>query len=241
MPRPDHVREHLPFTPKREPHFRWRGGEVSRIEGFADAVFAFAVTLLIVALEVPHTFEGLMEAMRGFPAFVVCFVFLMLFWNSHYRFFRRYGLEDRWTRFLTLGILLLVLFSVYPLKFLFGAILSFGSEHAPHIETVAQLKLIYRIYGIGFACIWGLFALLEWHGLKMERELRLTPAEVLTGRETLFGYLINVAVCFFSIGLSCFNVPNAVPGYAYIVLAPLLTWNGWRHGRAIRRLVSANA
>ena len=50
------LRERLPLAPKREEHFRWRGREVSRVEGFTDAVFAFAVTLLVVALEVPHTF-----------------------------------------------------------------------------------------------------------------------------------------------------------------------------------------
>jgi len=39
-------------------NFRWRGGEITRLEGFTDAVFAFAVTLLVVSLEVPHTFEN---------------------------------------------------------------------------------------------------------------------------------------------------------------------------------------
>jgi hypothetical protein len=36
--------------------FRWRSHEISRIEGLSDAVFAFAVTLLVVSLEVPKTF-----------------------------------------------------------------------------------------------------------------------------------------------------------------------------------------
>jgi hypothetical protein len=112
------LREHVPLAPRREARFRWRGTEVTRVEGFTDAVFAFAVTLLVVALEVPHTYEGLLDVVRGFPAFVLCFTLLMVFWNAHYRFHRRYGLEDVPTRLLTMAILVLVLFSVYPLKFL---------------------------------------------------------------------------------------------------------------------------
>ena len=34
------------------------GREVSRIEGFSDAVFGFALTLLVVSLEVPDNFEA---------------------------------------------------------------------------------------------------------------------------------------------------------------------------------------
>ena len=34
--------------------FRWRSHDVSRIEGLSDAVFGFAVTLLVVSLEVPR-------------------------------------------------------------------------------------------------------------------------------------------------------------------------------------------
>jgi uncharacterized membrane protein len=35
-----------------------RGRDVSRLEGFSDAVFGFALTLLVVSLEVPDTFDG---------------------------------------------------------------------------------------------------------------------------------------------------------------------------------------
>ncbi|HWB18979.1 MAG TPA: TMEM175 family protein, partial [Phycisphaerales bacterium] len=53
--------------------FRHRGREVSRLEGFSDAAFAFAVTLLVISLEVPNSFDGLLDVLRGLPAFAVCF------------------------------------------------------------------------------------------------------------------------------------------------------------------------
>ena len=241
MSRPRRFRDHVPFTPRHEPYFRWRGKEVSRIEGFTDAVFAFAVTLLVVALEVPHEFDGLMNVMRGFPAFTACFALLMIFWNAHYRFFRRYGLEDRFTRFISLAILLLVLFSVYPLKFLFGAVLRFGSEHAPHIETWQQLQFIYLVYGLGLAGIWILYAALYRHALGLRHELALTPGEVLQTRAAMMSFHINIAICLLSVGLSRLNVPVGLPGFIYFLLAPLLTVNGLWHGRQVRALQGLEA
>src|SRR5881628_3867201 len=104
--------------------FRWRSHEITRVEGFSDAVFGFAVTLLIVSLEVPHTSTELLETMRGFGAFVVTFVMLAGIWYAQHTFFRRYGLEDKVTVFLNLTLLFTVLFFVYPMKFLFGEILT---------------------------------------------------------------------------------------------------------------------
>jgi len=101
-----------------ESDFHWRGEETTRLEGFSDAVFAFAVTLLVVSLEVPRTYHELIQAMQGFAPFSFSFALLASGWFNHYRFFRRYGLEDPWSVFLNCALLFFVVFFVYPLKIL---------------------------------------------------------------------------------------------------------------------------
>ncbi|HZX59792.1 MAG TPA: TMEM175 family protein, partial [Mucilaginibacter sp.] len=76
---------------------RWRSHEPTRLETFSDAVFAFAVTLIIVSLEVPKSFDELFETMKGFVAFGCCFAILFLIWNSQNIFFRRFGIVDGYT------------------------------------------------------------------------------------------------------------------------------------------------
>ena len=98
--------------------FELRGQQMNRIEAVSDVVFGFAFTLLVVSLEVPHTYADLINAMRGFPAFALTFAALMALWVRHYYFFRYYGLDDLVTIVLNTPLLFLVLFYVYPLKFL---------------------------------------------------------------------------------------------------------------------------
>src|SRR5271155_944063 len=114
------IREHLPGDHlQAEANFRWRGGDITRLEGFTDAVFAFAVTLLVVSLEVPRTFTELIAVMKGFVAFAICFAVLVHVWYCHYKFSRRYGLQTVYTIVLNSALIFVVLFYVYPLKFLF--------------------------------------------------------------------------------------------------------------------------
>ena len=234
MSRPRRFRERLPFIPKHEEHFRWRGGEVSRLENLADAAFGFALTLLVVSTEVPRTFEGLMNVLRGFPAFAACFCLLLLFWNEHYKFFRRYGLEDAMTRTLNYGILLLVLFSVYPLKFLFSSWLGGGTS----LGSRDDLYFVYRVYGLGFAGIWTLYALLQGHALRLRDALRLTPVEVVITRLQLNEFRLQVGVCFGSIGLSYVTTHAWLPGVIYGSIGPLAAFNGWWHGRQVNALLA---
>ncbi len=237
------LRDRLPMTPRREPEFRWRGTEVSRVEGFTDAVFAFAVTLLVVALEVPHSFEGLLNVVRGFPAFVICFVFLMQFWTSHYKYHRRYGLDDAFSRNMTLAILVLVLFFVYPLKYLFTSltvmVFNLDLPDSPHFGGPEEIRAVYVIYGAAFAGVWGLFATLYLHAWGKRRELGLDEVEILHTRSTLIEKSLYVFVCLLSVAIALLGSSDSAPGYIYFLLAPLQAANGWYHGRKVRALMLA--
>jgi uncharacterized membrane protein len=167
-------------------HFRWRSGEMTRIEAFSDAVFAFAVTLLVVALEVPHTFEELVNAMKGFGAFAICFAMLAMVWHTHVKFFRRYGLQTLWSSVLNCMLLFVVLFYVYPLKFLFtflvgifsrGALMPHTPGNVPMIGDIANVRSLMVIYGLGFAAVFLIFFLLYSHAWRLRHQLELNEME----------------------------------------------------------------
>jgi uncharacterized membrane protein len=160
-----------------------RHREVSRIEGFSDAVFGFAITLLVVSLEVPRTFDELLHVMRGFPAFAVSFVLIFQIWRRHYLFFRSYDIEDSTVVVLTGALLFVVLFYVYPLKFVWSlALAQFqGAGEGERIRS-EQWPLLMEIYGAGVIAIFGLLALLYAHAYRLRAQLGLSAAEIVWAR-----------------------------------------------------------
>jgi len=240
------VRESLAAKGVGRGGFRWRGGEISRLEGFSDAVFAFAVTLLVVSLEVPRTFHELTSAMRGFLPFAICFTALVLIWREHYVFFRRYGLQDDATVWLNAALLFVVLFYVYPLKFLFTIVVSevlgfavaapHGAPAEPMIEP-PQMPALFVIYGSGIVAIYVLLAFFYLHALRRRQSLELTPLETFDTRASIVTHLLAAGVGLVSIAVALVVPVRLVglAGYAYFLFAPVMTVNGMISGRRRRR------
>jgi uncharacterized membrane protein len=170
--------------------FRLRGTDVSRLEGLSDGVFALAMTLLIVSVEVPKSFDALKGVVVALPAFAACFAVLMWFWSMHYVFCRRYGLQDSTTIVLNSCLLFVVLFYVYPLKFLFTLLVGeitaaiTGGPPTGMAMRADQAALLFVIYGVGFAGVAAVFLLLNLHALRQRVALRLSEAEVIQTRES---------------------------------------------------------
>ncbi len=69
-----------------ESQFRLRGLEVTRLDTFIDAAFAFVLTLLVISFdEIPSNYAEMMAAVKRIPAFVASFALLMMFWLPHRR------------------------------------------------------------------------------------------------------------------------------------------------------------
>jgi uncharacterized membrane protein len=223
------IRKHLISSQTSgEPGFQWRGAEVTRLEGFTDAVFAFAVTLLVVSLEVPKTFPELMVAMHGFFAFGICFTLLANVWYQHYRFFRRYALETPWVVFLNCALLFLVLFYVYPLKFLFTAMFERSEIEAP------EARALFTIWSLGYAAVFAVFALLYLHAWRIRAQLELTPLEAIRTRVSLLDHLAMVLIALLSTALAR-AMPDGYVGIAVYIYCIVPVYFTIAHSIARRR------
>jgi hypothetical protein len=241
--------------PARRPHveksgFRWRTTEVTRLEALSDAVFGFAITLLVVSLQVPETFTELLGVMRGLPAFAASFALLFLVWVNQHRYFRRYGLVDGTTTLLNAVLLFVILFFVYPLKFVFQIVIRMilgpawypdsGRTHGAVLEP-GQQGMMMLVFGAGYVAVFGIFVLLNLHAYRQRDALELDELECFETRDNVVESGINVAIGTLSMLLAAFGgrTGAAASGMCYWLVAPAMTVNGFASRRARKRLRAA--
>lgn len=207
---------------------------MSRVDGFSDVVFGFALTLIVVSLEVPHTYLELREVMLGFVPFAICFLFLIMVWWAHFRFFRLYGLHDTWTIVINCALLFCLLFYVYPLKFLFS--IATGNVHSSVFTDVHQLPELMTVYGAGFSAIYLCLTLLYWNAWRQRKALRLNPLERTLAVNYMTEHLGTVAA-----GLLCCVLAHVLPparagnaGWVFFVIGLYKSIHGTIAGRNAR-------
>jgi Endosomal/lysosomal potassium channel TMEM175 len=236
----------------RRPHvekngFRWRGTEITRLEALSDAVFGFAITLLVVSLQVPDTFTEMLGLLRGLPAFAASFALLFLVWLNQHRYFRRYGLVDGTTTFLNALLLFVILFFVYPLKFVFQIVIGMilgpawypdsGRPHGAVLEP-GQQPMMMMVFGAGYVAVFGIFVLLNLHAYRQRDALELDEVERFETRDNIIESGLNVGIGVLSLLLAGFGGPRATAasGMCYWLVGPAMTINGFAARGARKRL-----
>ncbi len=181
--------------------------EIDRIVFFSDAVFAIALTLLVVRIEVPDGPDYAHEVLAQWPkylSFVISFLAVGVYWVGHHRIFRYIVRWDEALIALNLLLLLFIAFMPYPAAMI--------GEHGG-----SQISLVFYAATLGFA---GLFNLLIW--LYATHDRRLVAADLdaaLIRRQRLRG-LVAPVVFFASIPLSFASMDAAY--YSWLLIAVVL-------------------
>lgn len=221
----------LPLQALRgERHFRWRGGEISRLEGLTDSVFAVALTLLIVRTEVPDDIETLMQSFRDLPAFAACFALFSMLWYYHFQFHRRFGLENLYTIFLNLCLLFLILIYAFPTKFIFTVLNR--KVYGDRVDFGPSGNTLMLFYSGGVVGIFTLYTLMHVHAYRHRAVLELTTVEEHITRTTIREHLIHVGVGVVSLALALAGM-GALAGLIYFVVGPLQALNGFLSARGL--------
>lgn len=207
--------------------------EVTRLEAFSDGVFAFAATLLVVSLDVPGTIPELLADLSGFFAFGVSFAGLTLIWAVHHGFFKRFPLQDNWTVALNTCLLFVVVYYVYPLKFLSRTFARYAlgvqeaAGSAPLVRGFGELRSLFVLYSVGFAAVFLFVALLYSNVWLRRRQLELDAQEAHEAGFHARHYLIFVLVGLLSVA-SAFSpgLRIGLPGWIYFLNGPLCYAHG---------------
>lgn len=219
--------------PRDERGFRIRSTQPTRVDAFVDAAFAFAVTLLVISVgRVPESVPQLLDAMRGVPAFALSFLVIARVWLVHRQWSRRYALEDAYTTRLNLGLVLVVLLYVYPLRLIFAlAVGSFSggvlAERALRaLQDAGELRVLYATFAVGYTVVAGILALLHRHALRCADAIGLSAGERLRTRTIAQMWTAMAAIALLSL-LFAAVVPmgraqplplDSLPGLAYLLV-----------------------
>ena len=241
--------------------FRYRGLNSSRLENLTDAIFGFAITLLVIASQVPTTYVELQVSMYGFLGFIFCIMLLLGLWNNHNNFFLHYGLQDQTIKVLNFLFLFVLLFYVYPLKYLFSYLgtaiyarikLGMGDDSDALkmvMNEVLEADLSYGQwvdimirFGMGLFLMYLFLFLMHLNAYRKKELLQLNNIELYLTRTFIQAYAILLGVCSLSMGIVLLFGGQSAPiaGSAYALIGILLPLHRRIRNKKMKKLFELN-
>ncbi|MEM6809795.1 MAG: TMEM175 family protein [Pseudomonadota bacterium] len=202
-----------------------RGRDTTRLEGFIDAAFAFALTLLVISFDaVPTNYDELITALKAVPAFLFGFLILGMFWIAHRNWSIRYGLDTTFSILVSLALVFILLVYVYPLRAMATmAVKGMTNGWVPSefsVQTAQQARGLFVIYGVGYVASNLCVVLLYWHATRQAAQIHLTAEERFITWGDVVAWSMVGSVGLVSIVLALTVPPNLIPvaGWCYGLL-----------------------
>ena len=194
--------------------------QLERMILFSDAVFAIAITLLVIEIKIPELekehisdealLEGLGHLIPKFIGFIISFVMIAIYWNAHHRMF---GYVTSYSRKLVV-LNLFFLFFIALMPFSTG----FYSEYAGRELVQYQLKIPMTFYVLNLSTA-GFINYFMWVYITNPKnkvaEPAIDPEVAMMGKMRSFivpmVFLLMLAVAYLSNVLFAVYVPMFIP------------------------------
>ena len=181
-----------------------------RTEAFSDGVFAIAITLLILEVNVPETafdnlWQGIADQWPSYLAYATSFITIGGIWLAHHGIFRRLQYANQRLMVINLLLLMVVSFLPFPTKLMAEAIHQSDAERAAVIFYGATLLVISSL----LSALWGSVTL-DRHLLQPEVDQNEIKAITLAATPTIGFYAVVIVLAF---------IAPVVAVYGFLVIA----------------------
>ncbi|NJN42926.1 MAG: DUF1211 domain-containing protein [Flammeovirgaceae bacterium] len=210
------------------------------------------MTLILISTTSPKTFSDVMRFTRDVVPFALSIILIGMIWNEHYVFFLRYGL--RGTRVIVLNLLLLfiVLFYVYPLKFLTTMLLlpvfygiTGNQEFLMELQGMikgSDVSYLMMIYGFGAASIFLVMQAMYRYAYKHREALELNEIEKFDTQTSIRGNMLLASIPLLSALIALFMIDykwaGVYSGFIYFLYTPVMFFFYSRREKNRKRLLA---
>ena len=145
-------------------------------------------------------------------------------------------------------MLFVVLFYVYPLKFLFSSLVErLTGGHGEvrlsngNVEAVIepdQVASLMIIFSVGYLAVFAVFFFLFWHAYRKRKELQLNEFEIFDTRDSLQEMALNCGVAVLSLAVVILGGSKyaGLAGFVYMLIGVAMGVNGKIMGKRRRRM-----